>query len=550
MASSVAAAPAAISLQLAPTPSSSASIPPSSTPRLPTDSPGPIIRCSFPQCPARIDGSHHVLCEMHLQAIAVTDRPRDPVRPNGTQPAPPKAPAVPGTLGPPRVSHQLPSLRKLLPDVDKYPQIMRRKTAGKPIRFIHQQPTPKHSTPSSRGASTTSPRSPRPLAPRPAVSAPFPGPVHSPPLSPGSQPNGEPVRKRQRLSPSPGRSPKAKANGTADPPRPPRDSRHALNHPPHQPPMKAEAKQWPKPSFKHPVRKMPLQLANLRFIDSPDECAPGILSEQPGSGVNGFAGNFPRRSSWESIASASSDVPLRESRKAKISNPAQLAPKEIDADRFDALIYAQSGAASPPSGTSLPALPALAAKRATIEAPTKLVDEDEDDDEPNEPLYLPIDPRIHWPQSHSETWHATKQDEIRKRGGRKANFGRAAKSLQRQLKLQQTAVTEETMLEKIAENPAWVRALRRLRGLPCSSSDESAAPSAVEAEGRAEDEGTLVGRTRGRTRGNGGSVGSGVNGGVNGGGGSGVITSKRIGNSGLVVVSGLTGAQFEMMRNA
>ncbi len=506
---------------------------------------------------------------------------------------------------------------------------MRRKTAGNSLQFIPQQPTPKHSTPSSRGGSATSPHSPRPLAPRPAVSAPVPGPVHSPPLSPGSQRNGEPARKRQRRSPSPGHSPKVvKSNGTAATSRPsttesdlenkavgvtsPQSSRHAMNHSPHQRANKAEAKPGPKSSFKHPVRK--LQLSNLRFLDSPDDCAPGILSEQSSSGVNGFAGNFPRRSSWGSIVSNSSDVPLKETRKAKATNtapsvarnqppeppiqarkpsaefpnrhsqkappekpkpkvqsgygpfqatggdPSKLKtptalktpqnpnpqhqppqkPKEIDTAAFDALIYAQPGAAEAPVPLpKLAKLPNLSTKRAIIKPRKPLTEEDaeeEEEDEPNEPLYLPIDPRIHYPQPHSDKWLAAKQTEIRARGSKKANFGRAAKSLQRQRKLQQqTASTEEALPEKIAENPAWVRALRQLGGL-----DLSVEGGASSVDGEVEDEGR-----RGRRGGNGsGSVGSASgSGSVSSG-----ITSKRIGNSGMFVVSGLTGVQWGMVR--
>ena len=93
--------------------------------------------------------------------------------------------------------------------------------------------------------------------------------------------------------------------------------------------------------------------------------------------------------------------------------------KKVDAARFDALMYAQVGASSPLPDITPPALPA---PPSCFPKPPKQKDA---------PLYLPIDPRIHWPQPHSASWHAAKQAEIRARGGRKANFGQATQSLRR-----------------------------------------------------------------------------------------------------------------------
>jgi hypothetical protein len=141
-------------------------------------------------------------------------------------------------------------------------------------------------------------------------------------------------------------------------------------------------------------------------------------------------------------------------------------PKEIDIDLFDALIYSQPGAVSPP--------PEVKTAAARLPAPPPKPGQPKD-----EPLYLDIDPRSHWPQPHSKAWHAAKQAEIRARGTRKANFGRAAQSLQKQLKQQEKAVSsfEETLPEKIQENPAWVRMLKRLKGLPVNNQAASTARS-------------------------------------------------------------------------
>ena len=40
-----------------------------------------------------------------------------------------------------------------------------------------------------------------------------------------------------------------------------------------------------------------------------------------------------------------------------------------------------------------------------------------------------MDPRIHWTHPRSEEWHKKKQDEIRIRGTRKENYGKAAQRM-------------------------------------------------------------------------------------------------------------------------
>ncbi|KAK4104598.1 hypothetical protein N658DRAFT_483504 [Parathielavia hyrcaniae] len=496
--------------------------------------PGPIINCPFPGCPAKIDGLHRVLCAAHMQAIASTDNT------NATHAAP----------GLPRPPVAAPNPRKMLPETDKDRPIMRRKTAGNLPQFFPQQPTPKHGTPPSRGQSTTSPSSPQRLAPRP--------PVHSPPASPGSFRDGEPARKRPRLSPSQRHSPKVRVNGT-DAPRPfttepvwrskpvvpksPHLSRRDSNGSPRQHSKVRDhegmSASGNKPSSRHPVRRVPHQLSKLRFIEpGPGDRNAGMLTEQSSSGINESVGAAVRRSSEDSdmftklsisIASVSragsidsqshprrrSDLPNELDGKAQPDSgrsdtqpdygvlqangvppqrihlsmrPAQTSSKteppqrpkptkEINTALFDALIYSQPGAASPPPAINLPSIinnnnpspPKTAAT--TITNTTTISNNKTDptsqpqpekakDHQPDEPLYLAIDPRIHWPQPHSEAWRAAKQAEIRARGRRKDRFGRAAQSLRRQLRLGEGLVDshgfEETLPEKVAENPAWL----------------------------------------------------------------------------------------------
>ena len=115
--------------------------------------------------------------------------------------------------------------------------------------------------------------------------------------------------------------------------------------------------------------------------------------------------------------------------------------RETNTALFDARIYAQEGARSPPQGITLPALPTTRPQRI------------------DEPRYLHIDPRIHYPQQHSEDWHAAKQAEIKARGPKKANFGQALCSLRRQ---RQSRGWETPLPNKILENPDWVKALTHL----------------------------------------------------------------------------------------
>lgn len=127
--------------------------------------------------------------------------------------------------------------------------------------------------------------------------------------------------------------------------------------------------------------------------------------------------------------------------------------KALDLGLLDSFIYNQEGAAKPPPGLVLRPAVSLAKR------PETLVKEDE-------PLYADIDPRIHWPQPRSEAWHEAKQNEIKERGGRKAQFGKAALRLRQQrLEEGEPDSFEETLPDKIVENPAWVRMLKRLHNI-------------------------------------------------------------------------------------
>ncbi|KAK1980261.1 hypothetical protein LZ30DRAFT_750848 [Colletotrichum cereale] len=88
--------------------------------------------------------------------------------------------------------------------------------------------------------------------------------------------------------------------------------------------------------------------------------------------------------------------------------------------KFDAMIYGQAEATSPPEGVFVPV------------APSNRVANTQSSREGREQLYMKVDPRIHWPHNRSDRWYNAKMAEIKSRGGRKANFGRAAQRMRQQ----------------------------------------------------------------------------------------------------------------------
>ncbi|KAK0739975.1 hypothetical protein B0T21DRAFT_151547 [Apiosordaria backusii] len=160
--------------------------------------------------------------------------------------------------------------------------------------------------------------------------------------------------------------------------------------------------------------------------------------------------------------------------------PTKAIPRVTPTD-LDYFIYSQPGASTPPRGLEIPGLsrPPPASASASSSAVSQQPPKQESQND--EPLALDIDPRIHYPQPHSLAWHAMKAQEIEARGTRKQRFGKAAQSLQRQMEAQAelNVPWEETLPEKIQENPAWVRALRVLKGVatPTPAENESGGDS-------------------------------------------------------------------------
>jgi hypothetical protein len=118
----------------------------------------------------------------------------------------------------------------------------------------------------------------------------------------------------------------------------------------------------------------------------------------------------------------------------------QMLTETYDISALDRFIYGQEGASQPPPGMV-----------ARIE---------------NEPLkrenvfYGQIDPRIHWTRPHSDEWYKKKEEEIQSRGGRKANFGKAAQRMREQRLKENPDEWEESLPERVRNDEAWLGAMR------------------------------------------------------------------------------------------
>ncbi|ROT35519.1 hypothetical protein SODALDRAFT_68927 [Sodiomyces alkalinus F11] len=153
----------------------------------------------------------------------------------------------------------------------------------------------------------------------------------------------------------------------------------------------------------------------------------------------------------------------------------------FDQAKFDAVFYGQELAGPPPSGVTVPP-----AKQKRAPPPGE-----------DGKLYLNIDPRIHWPRRWTDEWYENKMKEIRARGGRKANWGRAAQRMREQRlgekaqsQVEADAVapaqastprlrepepwmhhrridfedlSEDELPDYVLENPAWARACAWMR---------------------------------------------------------------------------------------
>ncbi|KAI2606440.1 uncharacterized protein GGS25DRAFT_501285 [Hypoxylon fragiforme] len=74
-----------------------------------------------------------------------------------------------------------------------------------------------------------------------------------------------------------------------------------------------------------------------------------------------------------------------------------------------------------------------------------------------------MDPRVQWTQPRPKKWYQNKQEDIRRRGTRKSNFGKAAARVaQRKLEEEDGYPPKVELPERVKNNPAWLAALDEL----------------------------------------------------------------------------------------
>lgn len=131
---------------------------------------------------------------------------------------------------------------------------------------------------------------------------------------------------------------------------------------------------------------------------------------------------------------------------------------EQDTSGLDAFVYGQQRSSTPPPGVEI---------RHEVSEP-KLQDN---------VFYAHIDPRIH--RAHSKPWFQQKEAEIKARGGRKANFGKAVQRMKEQRLKEKPEDFEATLPDRVRHNENWVSALRWFEsgGRESTAAPQAAAPA-------------------------------------------------------------------------
>ncbi|KXH63922.1 hypothetical protein CNYM01_12962 [Colletotrichum nymphaeae SA-01] len=143
--------------------------------------------------------------------------------------------------------------------------------------------------------------------------------------------------------------------------------------------------------------------------------------------------------------------------------------RAFDERRFDAMIYGQPDAFPPPHGIFVDTGPASIGAAGAVKKTCR-------------PLYMRINPRIHWSHNRSDRWRELKMEEIKSRGGRKTNFGKAAHRMREQRIATERREAEEPpepwshhrpmdfgdvpvheLPRDVQENESWMRAAKWMR---------------------------------------------------------------------------------------
>ncbi|KAL4403619.1 hypothetical protein CABS03_15071 [Colletotrichum abscissum] len=102
------------------------------------------------------------------------------------------------------------------------------------------------------------------------------------------------------------------------------------------------------------------------------------------------------------------------------------------------MIYGQPDALPPPHGVFVGTGPASVGAAGAVKKTYR-------------PSYMRVDPRIHWSHNRSDKWFEQKMEEIKARGGRKANFGKAAHRMRMQRIATERREAEDAPMGALAE---------------------------------------------------------------------------------------------------
>lgn len=120
--------------------------------------------------------------------------------------------------------------------------------------------------------------------------------------------------------------------------------------------------------------------------------------------------------------------------------------EERSESNLDAYIYGQAASSTPPPGLVIGRRP----------APELLLQE--------KGFFVRLDPRNHRTRPHSDEWYRKKEEEIKARGGRKANFGKAAQRMREQRLKEDPSDFEASLPDRIHNNEDWLAATRWFQG--------------------------------------------------------------------------------------
>ncbi|KAF6831063.1 hypothetical protein CPLU01_06999 [Colletotrichum plurivorum] len=224
---------------------------------------------------------------------------------------------------------------------------------------------------------------------------------------------------------------------------------------------------------------------------------PGLSFEGPQLG-NGVVLPTIEQDHRQSHAAVAYAYPTRTSVLNSLAN----GKRGFDAATFDNNLYSQAGASSPPPGVFVPARGVSPGPITEVKQPVA----------PEKVLYMHIDPRIHWAHDHSKEWYEQKMEEIRARGGRKANFGKAAQRMRKQRLADEAAaaarkgrkrphhrppepwshhrpldfadVPNEELPRYVRNNPSWMKAVEWMRKNRRLNDEVNKQAASLIAEGR------------------------------------------------------------------